>query len=356
MRDPLRFLALCSISTATGAVISLLPNPSIKFQMPSHTAPLAAVSTVDGRQAQAYSGSVSVAPNGYEMEYSQAWDLVDRYFLYRDRLANWQAWRHRYDGRLKSAIDADNAIEEMVHSLGDEYTFFRDGDETAERDRQEKRHNVVSARRLPRSVGYIHIRTFNSENCIDETRAALKMLGPERAYILDLRGNNGGSITNATRIFSLFVQQGCFVRMEGVSDGKRDLEELSVNPNGIVTIENGASCRASREPNLAGLKPLAVLVNESTKSAAEMLAGALRDNKRATVFGVKTFGKGIIQRIWQFDDQGTSIKITAARYFLPSGTSIHGVGLRPDVLISSKQKSDSQLSAALRWLSKPSRS
>jgi len=355
MRNPLRFTAICSITTAAGAVISLLPNPSLKFQTPSHTVPLAAVTAVDSRQAQAYGGADAV-PNGYEMEYSQVWDLLDRYFLYRDRLADWQEWKHRYDGQLNSEADADSAIEQMVKSLGDEYTFFRNGNETSQRDRDEKRHNVVTWKRLPKSLGYIHIHTFNSENVIDEARTALKKLGPVRGYILDLRDNNGGSIANASRVFSLFVSKGCFVRMEGVSEGKRDQEELAVAPDGIVTTENGASCMASREPHLAGSKPMAILVNESTKSAAEMLAGALRDNKRGTVFGVKTFGKGIIQRIWQFDDQGTSIKITAARYFLPSGVNIHGVGLHPDRVISNRAKVDRQLTAATDWLWKRSHS
>ena len=114
--------------------------------------------------------------------------------------------------------------------------------------------------------------------------------------------------------------------------------------------ENGRRELHPREANQIGGKPMVVLIDGTTKSAAEMLAGALRDNKRALLVGGKTFGKGIIQRIWQFD-QGTSIKITAARYFLPNGSSIHGVGLKPDVTVNQGQTGDRQLVVALRKLS-----
>lgn len=312
--------------------------------------PLMAVATAPAQQAQAYSAlGPRFAANAYDSQYDEVWKLVNSYFLYQERLGSWDLWRHRFDGRLNSQQEAEAAIDSMLASLKDEYTYYRDVDETASRRREEESSDVVQARMLPGNVAYIRLTTFNSKNCVDEMRSSLAKLTTARAYVLDLRDNGGGTITNAFEIFSFFVNNGKFVRMVGADDGIPDCEELFVRKHLLVTKQNGKVAASYREPNYTGTKPLAVLVNNKTKSAAEMLAGALRDNKRACLTGTRTFGKGIVQRVWQFD-QGTSIKVTAARYFLPNGTNIHGVGLRPDLVAIDSAREDVPLKSATAWL------
>jgi len=94
-------------------------------------------------------------------------------------------------------------------------------------------------------------------------------------------------------------------------------------------------------------------VNADTKSAAEMLAGALRDDRHALLVGARTFGKGVVQRVWDFDN-GTSVKITSARFYLPGGSMIHGVGITPDRIVAravpSTTETDEQIRAGARVL------
>ncbi len=328
----------------------MLPGAFIATTVQPHMVPLMAVTTAPAQQAQAYSALGSrYTANVYESQYDQVWNLVNSYFLYQERLGSWDLWRHRFDGRLNSQQEAETSIDTMLASLKDEYTYYRDVDETASRQREEESRDVVQARMLPGNVAYIHLTTFNSKNCVDEMRESLAKLTTARAYVLDLRDNGGGTITNAFEIFSFFVNNGEFVRMVGADEGTPVCEEMFVHKHLLVTKQNGKVVASYREPNYTGTKPLAVLVNNNTKSAAEMLAGALRDDKRGHLTGTKTFGKGVVQRVWQFD-QGTSIKITAARYFLPTGTNIHGVGLRPDLVVSDSPREDEPLKSAVAWL------
>jgi carboxyl-terminal processing protease len=280
---------------------------------------------------------------------------VGRYFLYRERLGAWDLWKHHYDGRLTSEEATQAAIHDMVSSLRDDYTYYRDTDATTERRQEEDAHDVVASKMLPGNIGYLHLSMFNSKDCVDEATEALQQLSTARSYIIDLRGNKGGAINNAYHFFALLMPKGQFVHMDGLPDGKREIEDLSLNANCAVTKKCGTIASSYREPNLTGSKPMIVLVDGTTKSAAEMVAGSLRDNDRALLVGTRTFGKGVIQRVWEFDD-GTSIKITAARYFLPSGENPHGVGLKPNILVANKRAhDDSQLQAAILLLSNPAR-
>lgn len=302
-----------------------------------------------GNQVMAYSSvCVPLPKNSFEEEYEQVWELIDRYFLYRNRLKNWWQWRDLYTGHLHSPEQAEKAIDTMISTLDDPYTFYRNVSETAEHEELEQRSHVVSSKLLARSIGYIHISTFAANGSADETRAALAKLSSARAYIVDLRGNGGGSVNNALAVFSLLNQSGQFVRTVGVSGGVSDCEEIFLRPEVVATVENGVTKIAARESNLTGQKAMIVLVDKSTKSAAEMLAGALRDNKRAVLVGSRTFGKGIVQRVWQFS-LGASVKITSARYFLPGGSDIHGRGLQPDLTVASGAR-DRALSAAISRL------
>jgi C-terminal peptidase prc len=151
---------------------------------------------------------------------------------------------------------------------------------------------------------------------------------------MDLRDNKGGSVEDAFSIFSMFVKTGKFASMTGI-DGKTVIKErLSVSKTKLLD-KNGHSTKIrSREKNLSRARPLLVLVDGKTRSAAEMLAGALRDSAGAKIIGTKTYGKGVIQRVWEFDNN-TSVKITSGAYKLPSGATIHGVGIKPAIKIAS---------------------
>lgn len=266
----------------------------------------------------------------YEQIYDEIWLLVREHFLYRDRLKTWSNWRNRYDGKLASREAAEKAIHSMVDSLGDEYTFYRDEPATYERKCLKEKTRVVTYKMLPNAIGYLNISTFNSDHCVPETKEALSELKDAHGIILDLRENWGGSINAAFDVFACFANSGKFVTMKGTDDDVNYLEEMVLEEETSLTTTDGEEVRTAREKNLIGMKPLVVLVNENTKSAAEMLAGALRDNGRATIVGSKTFGKGIVQRVWEFPNN-TSIKISSARFYLPSGSYIHHVGINPDL-------------------------
>ena len=282
-----------------------------------------------------------------ELQYDRVWQLASQNFLYEDRLHNFEAWREKFKGKLHSNNDYDSACTAMLDSLTDEYTFFRDVHSTGERKNESYAHNVVSAKTFKNSIGYIKIRTFSARACVDETRAALKQFSGQRALILDLRDNWGGSIDDAFSIFQMLVESGGFVKMVGREDSLGYTETLSVDNMQASRMRDGELVSLSRETCIAPRTPIIILVNGESKSAAEMLAGALKDNGRGFLIGEKTFGKGVVQQVWEFDN-GTSVKITSARFFRPSGAAIQGVGLAPDVKVSVSKAIDSQLQRAIQ--------
>lgn len=282
-----------------------------------------------------------------DMQYDRVWQLASQNFLYEDRLRNFDTWRSKYRGKLHTNGDYENACTAMLDSLTDEYTFFRDVHSTGERKSESCAHNVVAAKTFKNSIGYIKIRTFSARACVDETRAALKQLASQKAIILDLRGNWGGSIDDAFAVFQMLVESGGFVKMVGREDALGYTETLAVDQQQATRTRDGQTVVLSRETCIAPRIPVLVLVNGESKSAAEMLAGALKDNGRACLIGERTFGKGVVQQVWEFDN-GTSVKITSARFFRPSGAPIQSVGLLPDVRVAFARSNDTQLQRALQ--------
>ena len=127
--------------------------------------------------------------------------------------------------------------------------------------------------------------------------------------ILDLRNNAGGLMDQAISVASRFVDEGIVLRTEGRLQGTRN----------FYTKSNSL-------PNL----PLAVLINRGTASASEITAGAIRDNQMGILIGEQSFGKGVFQRLVEFED-GSALKVTTGEYFTPSGAVVNGVGLTPDI-------------------------
>ncbi|XP_026457924.1 carboxyl-terminal-processing peptidase 2, chloroplastic-like isoform X2 [Papaver somniferum] len=160
-------------------------------------------------------------------------------------------------------------------------------------------------------IGYIKLTTFN-QNASRAVKEAIKTLRSNNvnAFVLDLRDNSGGLFPEGIEIAKIWLDKGVIVYICD-SQGVRDIYEADGN-NAIATSE-----------------PLAVLVNKGTASASEILAGALKDNKRAVVFGEPTYGKGKIQSVFELSD-GSGMAVTVARYETPAHTDIDKVGVIPD--------------------------
>ncbi len=300
--------------------------------------------TITGAAA---TGAATTGTNIYEQRYHRVWKLVQDNFLYGERLAGWQRWEHKYDGQLFNDSQTRRAISELLDSLHDDYTYLRDQQKTAA-DRREG-EPIVSAQMLPDGIGYIKIRSFESPKAPEQTRRAIKSLGQATQYILDLRNNHGGLMENAYAIFGMLCRKSAFGSFIGRDDGQDYSETFTLKPESLEINHNGVLRQVSRQADETGGKPLVILVNSDTRSAAEMLAGALQANGRARLIGAKTFGKGVVQDVWDLSD-GSSIKVTSAKFFLPSGNAIHGVGVTPDVSVTRSDIYDSSLCVAAALL------
>ncbi len=282
-----------------------------------------------------------------EMRYHTVWRLLADNTMFPDRLAQWSEWEHKFDGRLTDQRTTENAINELISSLKDEYTYYRDAAATRARELEFDQHNVVTYKNMTGQVAYIQIKTFSSRHTAEEVQQALSATSSCSAYIIDLRGNRGGCVDEAYKIFGMFVDKGRFALMRGRAAGEDYLEDLQVTSNKLRSTVNGVTTQSSRVGNLTGKKPVLILVDMNTRSASEMLAGSLKDNKRAKLLGSNTYGKGVIQNTWLFDD-GTSIKIAMARYYLPELGCINGVGIAPNYSVPTQPGKDSQLAEAMR--------
>lgn len=179
-------------------------------------------------------------------------------------------------------------------------------------------------------IGYIRIAVFN-ENTTDDFTKKYKSLEEQgmKALLLDLRHNPGGTLSDGVGVSRLLVKKGPIVSVID-KDGNKEVFES----------------------DLQELKyPLAVLVDEGTASAAEIVSGAVKDTASGKLFGVKTFGKGSVQSVYKLDDN-SAVKITIARYYTPSGVSIHNIGIEPDVVVEFPDDAveDVQLKAAQSYL------
>jgi carboxyl-terminal processing protease len=167
---------------------------------------------------------------------------------------------------------------------------------------------------VEKGVGYVAISRFQEATNAD-TLAALKALeatGNLKGLVLDLRGDPGGLLDQAVLVADLFLEAGTIVTMRG---RQGEVEEHVAHKAGTWT----------------GF-PIVVLVDAGSASAAEILAGALQDQKRATLVGTQTYGKGSVQTFFDLDD-GSGLKLTTARYYTPSGKSLEGKGITPDHLV-----------------------
>ena len=181
--------------------------------------------------------------------------------------------------------------------------------------RETIRTTSVRSRILEPGFGYVRISSFQAATASDFNKAvdALQKDAPLRGLVLDMRSNPGGLLVGAVQIADELLDKGGIVSTKGrelIGDSRFD---------------------ATPGDRLKGA-PVVVLVDAGSASAAEVLAGALRDNQRARVVGSRTFGKGSVQTLLPLDN-GDSIKLTTARYYTPSGHSIQALGIVPDVVL-----------------------
>ena len=197
----------------------------------------------------------------------------------------------------------------------------------------------VQSKVLKEKVGYLRLKAFNDNSSKQLVEKIKKIENKERpvGYILDLRNNPGGLLTQAIRVTDFFLDEG---------------EILSTR--GRKAIENRRFF-AKKGDKVKG-KPLIVLINNGSASASEIVAGALKDHKRAIILGSNTYGKGSVQSIIPLKNGG-GIRITISKYYLPSGQSISGVGVSPDIFVDDDDdnfeiatETDNQLNYAIKLL------
>ena len=172
------------------------------------------------------------------------------------------------------------------------------------------------------NVGYLRITSFNEQTEKGLKDAIKKIQSKNKiniiGYVLDVRSNPGGLLTQAVKVTDIFLERGEIVSTRGRD--KKDIRRYRAKKSDVT---NG--------------KPLVVLIDGGSASAAEIVAGALQDHRRAIIVGTQSFGKGSVQTIMPFQvsnsDNLTGIRLTTARYYTPSGESIQGKGITPDIEI-----------------------
>jgi carboxyl-terminal processing protease len=245
------------------------------------------------------------------------------------------------DGMPLDVSDLDDAVHLMRGPLGTRVVLMirREGvDEPLEiaLDRGQIEVQSVRAELLDAGDAYVRISHFTDATAQDLRRALADL---ERqagralpGLVLDLRNNPGGVLDAAVAVADVFLDRGLIVSAEGRMPDAR--------------------FRANATPgDLLDGAPLSILVNRGSASAAEIVAGALKDHRRATIIGTSTFGKGSVQTIIPLS-AGNAIKLTTSRYYTPSGMSIHARGVAPDVVVDAQgpDGEDAQLASALAAL------
>ncbi|MCR4882726.1 MAG: S41 family peptidase [Clostridiales bacterium] len=212
-----------------------------------------------------------------------------------------------------TADNLDDAVDIMRGTPGTDVkvTFLRDGEERETvMTRAVVSVNRVESGMLEGDIGYIYLYEFAGD-CAKKFTEAVENLTSSGAkgFIIDLRDNPGGWVSDAETIGDLFLDKGLLYYIE-YKDGTR---ESTYSADGKVDL------------------PLVVLVNENSASSSEILTGALKDRANATVVGVQSYGKGIIQAVTPVGKDGAGMQLTIAQYFTPNGNKVHKIGITPDI-------------------------
>lgn len=243
------------------------------------------------------------------------------------------------DGKSTKGITVDKAADQIRGEEGTQVTLV-----VKRKDLEPKSYTITRAEieiksisqkvpenvTMPSSIGYIRLSSFISRNASKEFADILTNSPDKKAFIVDLRSNPGGLLSNAIYISDMFLDGGAIVSTVD-RDGYKDTQKAS---RGVMTT-----------------KPLVIIINKGSASASEIFSGAMKDNKRAVLVGTQSFGKGLVQEINKLPDN-SGVNITIQKYLTPNGTDIHKKGITPDVIVeltdeNIKNKDDVQLKKAI---------
>ncbi len=244
------------------------------------------------------------------------------------------------NGKSTKGITVDKAADQIRGEEGTQVTLLikRKGVEEpksytitrAEIEIKSVTQKVPTDMKIPDDICYIRLSSFISRNASKEVREIILNNPDKKSFILDLRSNPGGLLSNAIYISDMFLNGGDIVATVD-RDGYKETQKAS---NALLTT-----------------KPLVVLLNKGSASASEIFSGAMKDNKRAVLVGTQSFGKGLVQEINKLPNN-SGINITIQKYLTPNGTDIHKKGITPDVVVELtdeqiKNKDDAQLKKAI---------
>lgn len=244
----------------------------------------------------------------------------------------------KVDGKSASDKDLDKVVAEVKGEEGTKVKLsFLRGKEKKTRDFTITRKKVVTqtveTKMVDDGIGYLSISEFD-EVTVDQFKNGIKKLKKQgmKAMIIDVRNNPGGLVDSVVDIADELLGKGTIVSMKDKQGKEKVYSSDAAQPVKV---------------------PVCVLVNGESASASEILSGAVKDHKRGTLVGEKTFGKGIVQGFFKLGD-GSYAKLTYASYYTPSGNNIHKKGIKPDVAVkdNSKTKADEQLLKAQQILRK----
>lgn len=243
------------------------------------------------------------------------------------------------DGKSTKGITVDKAADQIRGEEGTQVTLV-----IKRKDQEPKSYTITRAEieiksisqkipeniKMPNDIGYIRLSSFISRNASKEFADILNNSSDKKAFIVDLRSNPGGLLSNAIYISDMFLDGGSIVSTVD-RDGYKETQKAS---RGVLTT-----------------KPLVVLLNKGSASASEIFSGAIKDNKRGVLIGTQSFGKGLVQEINKLPNSA-GINITIQKYLTPNGTDIHKKGITPDVVVELtdediKNKNDAQLKKAI---------
>ena len=243
------------------------------------------------------------------------------------------------DGKSTKGITVDKAADQIRGEEGTEVTLLikRKNSEPkeytitrAEIEIKSVTQKVPTKMEVPEDICYIRLSSFISRNAAKEVADIINNNKDKKAFIIDLRSNPGGLLSNAIYISDMFLNGGAIVSTVD-RDGYKETQKATT---GILTT-----------------KPLVVLLNKGSASASEIFSGAMKDNRRAVLVGTQSFGKGLVQEINKLPNNA-GINITIQKYLTPNGTDIHKKGITPDVVVELtdeevKNKDDVQLKKAI---------
>ena len=276
--------------------------------------------------------------------YDQTWEFARDMFLGDVPAADWEKWRRRPGEIRGGEEEVLPRVADFLASLAERYTRLRTPEETLDvyfsrrpdapdlvAGRTSDANRAVIARRLGENLAYLKLADFQTPEIAAVVRQILQELKDAPGLVLDLRGNPGGLKDEARKVAEMLVAPGTPLEIEERRDG-------------------AAAVRAGDEAGLYPDRPLVVLVDGDTASAAESLAGMLQSSGRATIVGDPTRGKGVSQAV-RLLPGGYSLLVTAGQSFDPSGVPLHGRGVIPGTSGEGPEAADPALEKARDLLS-----